>query len=112
MTDFDNRYYMKECLERAANSRCPEEALGRVRFHLSKIYGEQGLEEEEAKRLDQEARKILEKYSSTTPECLRGVEDKMMVFDEMQPVESGRFTGRDLLPHMQLWSSSTDGRKG
>jgi hypothetical protein len=103
---------MKECLARAANSRCPEEATGRVEFHLSNIYREQGIEEEEAERLDQEARKILTKYSSTTPEYLRGVEDKIMVFDEMQPVESGRFTGRGLLPHMQSWFSSTDARKG
>jgi hypothetical protein len=96
---------MKECIdsaiESAKNSRFPEEALGRAQFHLSKILREQTVEKEEADKLETNALIILNKYSPYTSEFLRGIEDSMVLFDDLQSIFDGRFTGRELLKYMQ-----------
>jgi len=92
---------MRECIEASINSKWTEEALSRARYHLSIIYNELGIEQEEAQRLKVEALKVLDKYSHTVPEFLQGVEDKMLLFDDMQPAENGRYTGWSLLKRMQ-----------
>jgi len=97
---------MKECIdtaiESAKNSRFPEEALGRAQFHLSKILREQGIEKEEADRLETNALNILNKYSPYASEFLRGIEDPMVMFDDLQSIFDGRFTGRQLLKYIQV----------
>jgi hypothetical protein len=96
---------MKECIdtaiESAKNSRFPEESLGRAQLHLSKILREQGIEKEEADRLETNALNILYKYSLYASEFLRGIEDPMVMFDDLQSIFDGRFTGRQLLNYMQ-----------
>lgn len=92
---------MEECIQMANDSKWSEEALARTRFHLSRIYAEQGIQQEKAQKLEEQAITVLEKYSNITPEYLIGVTDKMMLFDDLQPSAGGRFTNRALLSHMQ-----------
>jgi hypothetical protein len=104
---------MKESIEMAKDSKWSEEALARAQFHLSMIYKEQGVQLDEARNLEQQAVSVLVKYSNSTPDYLRGVEERMLLFDDLQPAEGGRFTGRGLLRHMQEWSrSSGKGKTG
>ena len=104
-TNTKNSHYMRQCIQSTDNVRWPEEALGRARFHLSKIYRQQGIEDEETRDLEAKAMAVLKKYSSTTPAYLQGVKDEMMLFDDLQLADSGRFTGRALLRHIQQLSS-------
>ena len=96
--------YIKQCIECAKNLKWSKEALARAQFHLATLYNEQGVEEDEAKSLKGEARKVLEKCRDYAAECVRGVEDEMMIFDDLQPTFQGRYTGRTLLRHLQEWS--------
>ena len=93
--------YMVECIESAKNSKFPEEALGRAQYHLMKILREQGIEQEEADKLEVDALKTLDKYSQYTSEFLKGVDDPMTLFDDLQSIFDGRFTGQQLLSYMQ-----------
>lgn len=90
---------MEECIRLASVSKWSEEALARTRFHLSKTYEKQGVKQEETRKLEDQATTVLSKYP--TPEYLMGVEDKMILFDNLQPAATGRFTGRGLVSHMQ-----------
>jgi len=90
---------MEECVQLAGVSKWSEEALARTRYHLSMIYTERSIKPEEARILKEEATAVLGKYP--IPEYLRGVENKMMLFDNLQPALTGRFTGRGLVSHMQ-----------
>jgi hypothetical protein len=94
-----DRESIEECIELAHISKWSEEALARSRFHLSRIYAEQGIQQEKAKKLEEQAITVLEKYA--IPDYLVGVEDKMMLFDNLQPAAGGRFTGRGLLSYIQ-----------
>ncbi|KAI0127980.1 hypothetical protein BJ170DRAFT_397576 [Xylariales sp. AK1849] len=97
--------YMKQCIECTKESKWTEEALARAQFHLSTLYGEHGIEAGEARQLEDEARKVSNKYSSFVSECLQDADDLMLVFDEFQPTFDGRFTGQRLLKQMQEWYS-------
>ena len=92
---------MIECIECARTSKFPEEALGRAQLHLSKMFREQGIEEEDAKKLEADALKVLGEYSQYASDFLKGVEDPMTLFDDLQSIFDGRFTGRQLLKYMQ-----------
>ncbi|KAH8746034.1 hypothetical protein BGZ57DRAFT_777998 [Hyaloscypha finlandica] len=90
---------MEECIQLASVAKWSEEALARNRFHLSRIYAVQGIRQEEARKLEEQAIIVLGKYA--VPDYLRGVEDKMMLFDNLQPAVGGRFTSTGLLSYMQ-----------
>jgi hypothetical protein len=94
-----DRERMEECIQLASIAKWSEEALARNRFHLSRIYAEQGIRLEEAQKLEEQAIMILEKHA--VPDYLIGAEDKMMLFDNLQPAAGGRFTSTGLLSYMQ-----------
>lgn len=88
-------------LEKSRPCSWPEEAVARTQFHLSQILTERGKEyEAEAQQLASQARKILERPIPLDP--LTGVDakDELALFDYIQPVFDGRFTGRSLLPYV------------
>ncbi|KAE9378878.1 hypothetical protein N431DRAFT_478014 [Stipitochalara longipes BDJ] len=97
--------YMEECIQLGSLSKWSEEALARARYHLSKIYAEQAIKEEERQKLEEQATIVLRKYP--TPKYLVDIEDKMMLFDDLQSAAAGRFTNRGLLAYMQNQVRST-----
>ena len=44
---------------------------------------------------------VLNEFGNYAAECVRGVDDKMMILDDLQPHFVGRYTGRALLQHLQ-----------
>lgn len=92
---------MVECIECAKSSFFPEEALGRAQLHLSRIYKEQGLDNDETRALEAKGLKVLAKYSQYVSKGILGVEDDMVAFDDLQSIFDGRFTGTRLLKWMQ-----------
>lgn len=94
-----DRERMEECNQLASVAKWSEEALARNRFHLSRIYAEQGIRQDEAQKFEEQAIMVLKKH--TVPDYLIGVEDKMMLFDNLQLTAGGRFTSIGLLSYMQ-----------
>jgi hypothetical protein len=80
-----DRAHIKEYVQLPSGSKWSEEALGRAPFHLSRIYREQGVQPDEASKFEQDALKVLEQHPTNTPDFLLDVEDKMLIFDDLQP---------------------------
>lgn len=91
--------YMRDALALDGNRRdsYPEAAVARTEFHLSQILRERGGDIEEADALATSARGVLAKLLPLNR--LVGVlkEHELALFDHIQPVFDGRFTGRQLL---------------
>ena len=86
--------------ERAGKNFWPEAAVARTQFHLHQILTERGSPSAEAMRLATEARAVLSRLLPFDP--LDGVkeEDEGALFDHLQPVFGGRFTGVSLLNYV------------
>ncbi|KAH8682294.1 hypothetical protein BX600DRAFT_448189 [Xylariales sp. PMI_506] len=93
--------YISQCLECVKNSRWDRAALARAQYHLALLYRQQGIKEDEAKYMESEANSLLHDFGSAAADCLRGVDDKLMILDDLQPTLAGRYTGRNLLKHLQ-----------
>ncbi|MCJ1405770.1 hypothetical protein MMC11_009000, partial [Xylographa trunciseda] len=76
----------------------PEAAVARTEFHLSQVLHEQGKDLEEAEALDTRAKATLARLLPLV-DPLGEVDagDELALFDHLQPVFDGRFTGRALL---------------
>ncbi len=84
-------------LDRASQAHWPEEPLSRAQFHLAKILRAQDSDLAEAAELEKQAREVLQKLLvHDHPKFLHGVDDELTLFDHMQPIFRGRFTGRNL----------------
>lgn len=81
-------------------SRLPEEAYGKMLHHLSVIQRELGLTED-AERSEAKSMTVLEKFRDYIAPCVAETGDHMMMFDDLQALFEGRWTGTKLLKHMQ-----------
>jgi hypothetical protein len=98
---------MKQALS-AANGRggkkfWPDAAVARTKYHLSQVLEDKvGEQTEESELLAQEAKDVLSKLLPYDPEPIVGVseEDTSALFDHLQPVFGGRFTGLSLLKYV------------
>ncbi len=97
---------MERCIEIATTSNWTEEALGRAQYQLSRLYKLHGGRKKEAEELETKALDILEKYSEYVTDWVRATEDPVMMFDDLQPTDEGRFTGKTLLN--KLWERRLD----
>ena len=95
-------------LEHSRKGSWSEAAVARAEFHLSLILKQQrdkndDDEDEEAAQLAASARKVLAKLLPLDP-LPSGVvvkeEDELALFDHLQPVFDGRFTGRAFLGYV------------
>jgi hypothetical protein len=86
--------------ERAGKNFWPEAAVARTQFHLYQILTERGNSGAEATWLATEARAVLSRLLPFDP--LDGVkeEDEGALFDHLQPVFGGRFTGLTLIKYV------------
>lgn len=113
---------MKSALSKAAGrggkNFWPETAVARTKYHLSMIMSErikaQTVEsaednkeqmkkrQDEARKLAIEAKDVLSRMLPYDPDPITGVreEDTLALFDHLQPVFGGRFTGTKLLGYV------------
>lgn len=92
------RKWIRLSLTRAQKAHWPEEPLCRAQFHLAKILQMKEPESAEAAHLESRARKVLLRLiQHDMPEYLKDVKDDMILFNHLQPVFRGRFTGTKLL---------------
>lgn len=95
-------------LETSREGSCPEAAIARTKYHLSQILNQQGKNPEEAKELQRSSLASKEKLEllmeSQDLKRLENVkhEHELALFDHLQPVLDGRFTGRYLLRYLSL----------
>lgn len=95
-------------LERSREGSCPDAAIARTKYHLSEILNHLGKDAEEAQELLQSSLASKAKLDllmdSQDFELLRNVkeEHELALFDHLQPVLDGRFTGRYLLRYLSL----------
>lgn len=88
-------------LEKSRPCSWPEAAVARTQFHLSQILAEQGEEHKtEAQQLASEARKVLQKLMPLDPLIGVDAKDELALYDYIQPIFDGRFTGRTLLRYV------------
>jgi hypothetical protein len=86
--------------ERGGKNFWPEAAVARTQFHLHQILIEKGKPTAETGHLATEARAVLSRLLPYDP--LNGVteEDEGALFDHLQPVFGGRFTGLTLIKYV------------
>jgi hypothetical protein len=81
----------------------PDAAVARAKYHLSQVLVAKGEDKhvEEAEALAKEAKDVLSRLLVYDP--IRGVkeEDTGALFDHLQPVFGGRWTGLSLLKYVQ-----------
>ena len=82
---------------------CPEAAIARTRFHLSNILRQQDKCLAEAQELKETSMQTLR--ALTESQCLEALKDvkddhELALFDHLQPVFDGRFTGRHILAYL------------
>ncbi|KAJ9157548.1 Transcriptional xre family [Pleurostoma richardsiae] len=93
--------YMENCIELAISSNWTEEALGRAQHYLARLYKKQGGFTREVEELESKAEAVLKKYSAFISGWIRETKEPILMFDDLQPTDEGRFTGRMLLK--RLW---------
>jgi len=86
--------------ERTDKGFWPEAAVARTEFHLSQVLKKKGNDSAEAEGLVTKARSVLSRLLPYDP--LEGVaeEDEIGLFDHLQPIFGGRFTGLSLLKYI------------
>jgi hypothetical protein len=90
-------------LEASREGTCLEAAVARTKFHLAMVLQQQQKNPEEARGLAETSRMSLSSLIKSHPlDALKDVKDKheLALFDHLQPVFDGRFTGRDILPYL------------
>lgn len=97
------RSALQKSEERGGRNFWPDAAVARTKFHLSQIMDQkagQKIEGGEAERLAKEGKDILSTLLVYDP--INGVreEDTGALFDHLQPVFGGRFTGLTLLNYV------------
>ena len=97
------RSALQKSEERGGRNFWPDAAVARTKYHLSQILGQKqgdGFDASESERLAKEGKDILSKLLVYDP--LNGVAegDAAALFDHLQPVFGGRFTGLVLLKYV------------
>ncbi len=97
-----NRDYLERCIELGTASNWTEEALGRARLHLASLYTRHGVNQEEAESQHGKAMEVLQKYAEYTSDWVIRYQEPVVIFDDLQPTDEGRYTGTILL--QVLWA--------
>jgi hypothetical protein len=94
------RTALMKAKERADKGFWPEAAVARTEFHLSQIIRGRGNDSAEAEGLVTKARSVLSRLLPYDPLDGVAAEDELALFDHLQPVFGGRFTGVSLLKYI------------
>jgi len=79
----------------------PEAAVARTKFHLAQVLRAQQKGLEEATELEITAREVLGRLLELHSLQTVDPSDEFALFDHIQPVFDGRFTGRSLLQYLK-----------
>ena len=100
-----NRKSMRRFLSLATSNddSYPDAAIARTKFHLSNILRQQDKCLAEAQELKETSMQTLR--ALTESQCLEALKDvkdehELALFDHLQPVFDGRFTGRHILAYL------------
>jgi hypothetical protein len=95
------RTALAKAKERADKGFWPDAVIARTEFHLSKVIKQLGKDPAEAEGLVTKARSVFPRLLPYDP-SLDGVpeEDELALFDHLQPVFGGCFTGLSLLKYI------------
>lgn len=93
---------MERCIDLGTVAGWTEEALGRARLHLSIFYRRQGIQLDEAEALEARAMETLTNYSGYVSNWVAELKHPVIMFDDLQPTDEGRYTGGMLLK--VLWA--------
>ncbi|MAD82195.1 MAG: hypothetical protein CL912_04470 [Deltaproteobacteria bacterium] len=94
------RTALKKAQERADKGFWPDAAVARAEFHLSQVLRAAGKDDAEAEGLAAKARSVLSRLLPYDPLDGVATEDELVLFDHLQPVFGGRFTGTSLLKYV------------
>jgi hypothetical protein len=94
------RTALTKAKERAEKGFWPDAAVARTEFHLAQIIRQRGKDSAEADGLITKARSVLSRLLPYDPLEGVSVEDELALFDHLQPVFGGRFTGTSLLKYI------------
>jgi hypothetical protein len=94
--------HMEHCIDLGTLSGWTDEALGRARLHLSIFYRRQGVKLDEAEALEAKAMETLMSYSEYVTKWVAELSHPVIMFDDLQPTDEGRYTGGMLLE--VLWA--------
>jgi hypothetical protein len=98
------RNALEKASERNGKNFWPEAAVARTKYQLSQVLKDKngGEMTPEAERLAVEAKDVLSRMLPFDPEPIVGVreDDALALFDHLQPVFGGRFTGVELLGYV------------
>lgn len=90
--------------DRGTKNFWPVDAIARTKYHLSRILQDKtpGQTSDEADQLARDAKDVLSRMLPYDPEPILKVkeEDTGALFDHLQPVFGGRFTGLSLLKYV------------
>jgi hypothetical protein len=75
--------------------------MAMAQYRLALLYEEQGIQEEKAKELKEDARMVLALFQNYTVKWIRETGDEMAILESLQPTFGGRYTGRNLLKYIQ-----------
>lgn len=104
--------YIKECIDRSNHTEAdqwPDYAQGRASMHLAKLMRARCAPESETEPFEETGKGVLAKYIDAIEPIMPKMGDSMTVFDAMQPILHGRFTGRALVPLLQRMSRLNSG---
>ena len=87
-------------LEHSRREIYPEAAIARTKFHLSQVLRDQDKNLEEAEELRKSAYEVLVKLLALNPLPAAPEGDQLALYDHIQPVFDGRFTGRSYLQYV------------
>jgi hypothetical protein len=99
------RHALSRANERGGKNFWPDAAVVRTKYHLSRVLiakAGDGPLPDEVEELAFEAKDVLSKMLPYDPGVITGVEeeDTLALFDHLQPVFGGRFTGISLLKYV------------
>ncbi|KAK0701724.1 hypothetical protein B0T26DRAFT_660161 [Lasiosphaeria miniovina] len=89
--------YSERCIDLATASSWTDEALGRARLHLARLYKRQAVNLQDAEEHERKAMEALDRYSTHAPRWVNDINEPIMTFDDLMPTDEGRYTGNMLL---------------
>ncbi|KAK0638516.1 hypothetical protein B0T16DRAFT_226563 [Cercophora newfieldiana] len=102
--------YIKESIDRASSAEgepWPEYARGRAHMHMAKVMRMRGATDEDVRPFDEVGNEILCKNREFVQPLMPRTNDAMILYDALQPVLHGRYTGQGLVPLLQTMATGS-----
>ncbi|KAK0614481.1 hypothetical protein B0T14DRAFT_309616 [Immersiella caudata] len=100
--------YIRDCIDRASSVDCaswPDYARGRAHLRLANILQARSAPVEEIQPIEEIGKAILAKYRDIVQRLYPMIDDDMTLYDALQPMLYGRYSGQGLVPLLQRMST-------